>query len=122
PATPEQPNSPLRPASPAVAGSPTTPPEHPEPAPGQVSPAVVRPMLATSGTPADVGENWAIEMKWDGQRVLARIEAEQVRLWARSGREITTSYPELAELDLHADSALLDGEVVALDPEGRPSF
>ncbi|HIZ34950.1 MAG TPA: ATP-dependent DNA ligase [Candidatus Ruania gallistercoris] len=109
-------------ASPAVAGSPTTPPEHPEPAPGQVSPAVVRPMLATSGTPADVGENWAIEMKWDGQRVLARIEAEQVRLWARSGREITTSYPELAELDLHADSALLDGEVVALDPEGRPSF
>ena len=109
-------------ASPAVAHSPDEPPDPPEPTPATASPAVVRPMLATPGTPSDVAENWAIEMKWDGQRVLARLDGGQIRLWARSGREITASYPELATIDVHADSALLDGEVVALDADGRPSF
>ena len=111
-----------RPASSAVAGSPEVTPEQPDPAPRQPGSAVVRPMLAIPGAPADVAADWAIEMKWDGQRVLARLDGDRVQLWARSGRDITTSYPELAEIDVHADSALLDGEVVALDAEGRPSF
>lgn len=111
-----------RPASSAVAGSPTRAPNHGEPDLRPVSSAVVRPMLATPGTPAQVGPHWAIEMKWDGQRVLAQVDETGVRLWARSGRDITASYPELAGLEVHADSALLDGEVVALDEAGRPSF
>ncbi|HLS63387.1 MAG TPA: ATP-dependent DNA ligase [Ruania sp.] len=102
--------------------SPTRAPRPPGPARRQVSSAVVRPMLATPGTESDVGPDWAIEMKWDGQRVLAHVAKGEVRLWARSGRDITASYAELAELDVHADSALLDGEVVALDGESRPSF
>ncbi|WP_147916879.1 ATP-dependent DNA ligase [Ruania zhangjianzhongii] len=119
---PDQPEPAPAQASTAVAASANEPPAPAEPAPPPASPAVVRPMLATPGTPSDVAQDWAIEMKWDGQRVLARFEDGQVRLWARSGREITATYPELAAIDVHADSALLDGEVVALDDEGRPSF
>ena len=109
-------------ASTAVTGSPTRTRTAGEPTPAKVSSAVVRPMLATPGTPGDVGPDWVIEMKWDGQRVLAHVVDGGVQLWARSGRDITPSYAELAELDVHADSALLDGEVVALDDAGRPSF
>ncbi|WP_277051302.1 ATP-dependent DNA ligase [Ruania albidiflava] len=109
-------------ASTAVTGSATRTSTPGEPTPAKAGSAVVHPMLATPGTPADVGPDWSIEMKWDGQRVLAHVAETGVQIWARSGRDITSSYPELAELDVHADSALLDGEVVALDGEGRPSF
>ncbi|WP_089772085.1 ATP-dependent DNA ligase [Ruania alba] len=82
------------------------------------------PMLAVAGTAADVGEDWPVEMKWDGQRCVVEINDGVVRLWARSGREITASYPELAEVAdaVAASHAILDGEVVALDAAGRPSF
>lgn len=94
--------------------------------------APLSPMLATTGV-LPAGPGWSYEFKWDGVRVLAATGAGAPRLWARSGVEVTAAYPELAGLvvpgvitDAGAvtDSVetLLDGEVVVLDPDGRPSF
>ena len=64
------------------------------------------------------------EVKWDGVRVLAFCENASTRLYSRSGREVTHQYPEFADLHsrLHLPNAVLDGEIVALDPNARPSF
>lgn len=83
-----------------------------------------RPMLATAATVGMLaGEDWALEWKWDGIRVLARVEAGGVRLLSRNGIDITARYPELAHLPaVVRGDALLDGEIVALDDDGRPDF
>lgn len=89
-----------------------------------VEPILVRPMLATSGTLGLLaGREWALEWKWDGIRVLARADGGGIRLLSRRGNDVTATYPELAGLPrvLRGD-ALVDGEIVALDDEGRPSF
>jgi bifunctional non-homologous end joining protein LigD len=81
-------------------------------------------MLATPGElPPDDG-GWALEMKWDGVRVLAYAQDGQLRLLSRSGREVTQAYPELHGLaaDLPPAGAVLDGEVVAFGQDGAPSF
>jgi bifunctional non-homologous end joining protein LigD len=78
-------------------------------------------MLATPG-PLPSGADWAYEFKWDGVRAIASISGGAVRLYARSGAEITIAYPELASLGQVADESVLDGEIVALDERGRPSF
>ena len=83
------------------------------------------PMLATAGTMADVGSSgWAAEMKWDGVRALVHVANGDVRVFGRSGLETTEQYPELAQVAqlVHADSAVLDGEIVALDADGKPNF
>jgi bifunctional non-homologous end joining protein LigD len=80
-------------------------------------------MLATSTNPGSAlpsGPAWAFEVKWDGVRVLADTTGDRVRLWARSGREVTAAYPELAVLSA-VPGAVLDGEVVAM-ADGVPSF
>ncbi|MGH9091319.1 MAG: non-homologous end-joining DNA ligase [Acidimicrobiales bacterium] len=84
---------------------------------------LVRPMLAVSGDLPE-GEGWAYEVKWDGMRCLAYVEGGTVRLRSRSGREVTAGFPELGAMagDLGRRRALLDGELVALDASGRPSF
>ena len=81
-------------------------------------------MLATSATQVPDEPGWSYEMKWDGVRTLIEVDGETVRLISRSGRDQTVQYPELAVLaDLvAAHSAVLDGEIVALDDGGRPSF
>lgn len=97
--------------------------EHDEDA-DDVEPIRDRPMLATSGTLGTLaGEEWALEWKWDGIRVLARADGGRVRLLSRRGNDVTATYPELAGLPrvLRGD-ALVDGEIVALDTQGRPSF
>ncbi|WP_022891097.1 ATP-dependent DNA ligase [Agromyces subbeticus] len=83
-----------------------------------------RPMLATAGTLGMLaGEEWALEWKWDGIRVLARVEAGGMRLRSRNGVDITARYPEFASLpSVVRGDALLDGEIVALDADGRPDF
>ncbi|WP_074261036.1 ATP-dependent DNA ligase [Agromyces cerinus] len=83
-----------------------------------------RPMLATAATVGMLsGEEWALEWKWDGIRVLARTEGGVVRLLSRNGVDITARYPELAQLPaVVRGDALLDGEIVALDADGRPDF
>lgn len=81
-------------------------------------------MLASPGTLGLVGAgDWALEYKWDGIRVLARTDGGGLRLVSRNGNDVTSRYPELAGLPgaLRGD-ALVDGELVALDDDGRPSF
>ncbi|WP_203916159.1 non-homologous end-joining DNA ligase [Rugosimonospora africana] len=78
-------------------------------------------MLATAG-PLPSGPGWAYEFKWDGVRVIATVERGTLRLRARSGAEVTAAYPELAPLGAVLDQAVLDGEIVVLDEDGRPSF
>lgn len=83
-------------------------------------------MLATTGE-LPTGPEWAYELKWDGVRALAVISQDGIRLYARSGAEITKAYPELADLGaalaaLGVTDAVLDGEIVVLDATGRPSF
>jgi bifunctional non-homologous end joining protein LigD len=77
-------------------------------------------MLATAGT-LPRGPGWSYEFKWDGVRVLASFEGGSPRLFARSGAVVTAAYPEISGLSLPPGS-LLDGEMVALDAAGRPSF
>lgn len=79
-------------------------------------------MLATLG-PAPEGAGWAIELKWDGQRAIATVHADAVRLFSRNGNDISRSFPELRDrLRELGREVVLDGEIVALDRGGRPSF
>ncbi|WP_242654184.1 non-homologous end-joining DNA ligase [Klenkia soli] len=83
-----------------------------------------RPMLAVAGELPRTDDGWAYEFKWDGVRVLAHVRGGALRLRARSGTDVTERYPELAVLpaSLADREAVLDGEVVALDAQGRPDF
>ncbi|MEY2433241.1 MAG: bifunctional non-ous end joining protein LigD [Acidimicrobiaceae bacterium] len=84
----------------------------------------LRPMKAVTGQlPADEA-GWAFEIKWDGVRVLSGIGEGKVRLRSSNGNDITGRYPELQALAeaLEGHSVILDGEVVAFDDQGRPSF
>lgn len=85
-------------------------------------PTLVPPMLAGLG-PLPTGPGWGYEFKWDGVRGVAYVH-RGLRLLSRNDRDVTRAYPELGELaDLLAGRrAVLDGEIVALDPGGRPSF
>jgi bifunctional non-homologous end joining protein LigD len=90
-----------------------------EPLPRELSP-----MLAVAGSlPADDGE-WAFEFKWDGIRVMLWVDGGRPRAVSRGGNDITLSFPELRELAaaVGSDQVVLDGELVALDEQGRPSF
>lgn len=91
----------------------------------------ISPMLATLGRREDIvdEDEWAFEMKWDGVRVIATVLEGRVRLTSRGGKDLTATFPELAELRdavapalREAGEAVLDGEVVALDSRSRPSF
>ncbi len=79
------------------------------------------PMLARSTDLVPAGAGWVHEVKWDGMRVLADVREGVVTLRSRSGRDVTSAFPELTPLGALYDDMLLDGEVVALDG-GRPSF
>jgi bifunctional non-homologous end joining protein LigD len=83
-------------------------------------------MLATPAPMPSAAEDqqWAYEVKWDGVRAVAYLQDGQLRLMSRTDRDITRRYPELAALatSLRAEAVVLDGELVSLDAEGRPSF
>ncbi|MEV5440702.1 ATP-dependent DNA ligase [Streptomyces sp. NPDC052682] len=88
---------------------------------------LIPPMLATPGTlpPASQDTRWAYETKQDGQRVVVYLPGDgSALLRARSGRDITAAYPELLPLGtaLGTTAAVLDGEILALDEQGRASF
>ncbi len=84
------------------------------------------PMLAQLGPLPPPGEEdaWGHEMKWDGVRALAYAEDAALRLISRTGKEITVAYPELHALAgaVGGHDVVLDGEIVAFDEAGRPSF
>jgi len=87
-------------------------------------PTAVYPMLATSIEKAFDNPDWLFEIKWDGYRAIAFIDNGKVRLVSRNQNDLTAQFPELAELPkfVKARRAILDGEIVALDDQGRPSF
>jgi bifunctional non-homologous end joining protein LigD len=84
----------------------------------------IEPMLARDGRSLPSGEGWAFEIKWDGVRAFAVAAGGVLRLVSRRGEDLTDRYPELGGLGeaLAPHSAILDGEIVALDEQGRPSF
>jgi bifunctional non-homologous end joining protein LigD len=87
-------------------------------------PARIAPMLARAGAlPAD-DSDWAFEIKWDGVRAIAHWQPGELRVESRNLKDITDSYPELLGLGaaLGSHRAVLDGEIVAFDGDGRPSF
>jgi len=87
-------------------------------------PTVIHPMLATPAGKAFDDPDWLFEIKWDGYRAVAFIEGGRVRLVSRSQNDLTAQFSELGSLPqfVSAQRAILDGEIVALDDEGRPSF
>lgn len=89
----------------------------------QRMPDKVEPQLATLAAAPPSGE-WLYEIKFDGYRILARIEGGQVRLFTRNGFDWTTRMPVLARslAGIPAQSAWIDGEVVMQDDNGRPDF
>ena len=88
------------------------------------TPTVIHPMLATSAAKAFNDPDWLFEIKWDGYRAVAFIEGGRVRLVSRNQNDLTAQFAELKSLPqfVKAGRAILDGEIVALDDEGRPSF
>jgi bifunctional non-homologous end joining protein LigD len=87
-------------------------------------PTSISPMLAESIDDPFDDPNWLFEIKWDGYRSITFIEDGKVRLVSRNQNELTARYPELKDMAkvVKAKNAILDGEVVALDAEGKPSF
>jgi bifunctional non-homologous end joining protein LigD len=87
-------------------------------------PTSISPMLAESIDDPFDDPNWLFEIKWDGYRSITFIENGKVRLVSRNQNELTARYPELKDMAkvIKAKNAILDGEVVALDAEGKPSF
>jgi bifunctional non-homologous end joining protein LigD len=87
-------------------------------------PARIAPMLARSGSLPTEDGGWAYEVKWDGVRAIAYSQPGELRLESRNLKDITDSYPELFAVNaaLGSHSAVLDGEIVAFDGDGRPSF
>jgi len=87
-------------------------------------PASIEPMMATLADRPPRGDEWLFEVKWDGVRAIAFVEHEEVRLQSRSGLRSERQYPELAVIhhQIAAETAVLDGEIAVLDPQGVSRF
>ena len=91
----------------------------------EAMPEKIEPMMAKlSDRPPKPDDAWGFEFKWDGIRALAYVDGGRVRLVSRTGEEITPRYPEVHAMGraIGSSELILDGEVVALDDRGRPSF
>ena len=92
--------------------------------PIEALPKQLKPMLAETGERLKSDPQWRYEPKLDGYRVIAFVDGASVRLQSRRGLDLTPHFPELAA-DLTVQGSgrmILDGEIVALDGEGHPSF
>jgi bifunctional non-homologous end joining protein LigD len=87
-------------------------------------PGAIPVTLAELGRKPFSDPHWIFEVKFDGVRVLVYLEGSSVKVFARSGRDVTGEFPEMKDLagEVNANSAVLDGEVVALDGRGRSEF
>ena len=88
-------------------------------------PASLDPMLATLSTSVPSGTDWLYEVKWDGYRALCYIADGKVRMLSRRGINLDKQFASVAAAlaqSVKADTAIIDGEVVALDENGTPSF
>lgn len=91
----------------------------------RIATAALRPMLATLVDAPFVGPDWIFETKWDGYRIIARIDDGRVTLLSRRGTDVTRDYPRIAAALAklrRAHQAVIDGELVALDRSGRSRF
>jgi bifunctional non-homologous end joining protein LigD len=81
-------------------------------------------MLARAGPLPSRDAEWMYEFKWDGIRAITSVENGQVRAMSRGAKDVTSAFPELQELSVALGDrpAVLDGELVAFDDAGRPSF
>ena len=87
-------------------------------------PGVIHPMLATLMDEPFSNPEWIFETKWDGFRAVCLIENNHARFVSRNQLDMTHQYPELRSVgkQVKAKEAILDGEIVALDRDGRPRF
>jgi bifunctional non-homologous end joining protein LigD len=87
-------------------------------------PSGIAPMLATPGALPENDAGYAYEIKWDGIRAIAYVDRGVMRLESRNLIDITARYPELTALgkSCRTRRLILDGEIVAFDDDGRPSF
>jgi bifunctional non-homologous end joining protein LigD len=87
-------------------------------------PAFVEPMKAKLSARLPEGDHWLYELKFDGYRFLGAKAGGEVRLWSRAQNDFTTRFPAVAKAlaAIPAKSALVDGELVVPDEQGRPSF
>lgn len=84
-----------------------------------------QPMLATLATEPPHGRDWSFEPKWDGYRAIVTVAGGTATLSSRRGGDLTERFPAVAraaEAAVRVTDAVLDGEVVALDTRGAPSF
>ena len=86
-----------------------------------------RPMLATLSDPKQMprGDGWEFEIKWDGYRIVARVAGGEAELRTRKDQDYTERFANVAKelaKALKTPDCVIDGEVCALDDEGRPSF
>ncbi|MEN6466894.1 MAG: DNA ligase D [Syntrophaceae bacterium] len=92
-------------------------------APKEAMPADIKPMLATLVDGPFDRTGWIFEIKWDGYRALAEMHGGQVRLYSRNGKPLNRRFPSIVEsLKQLPFNALLDGEVVIVDENGRADF
>ena len=83
-------------------------------------PLFIAPMLLGSTTTVPNTPEWALEVKWDGMRAQTRVDGRGVTVRSRPGRDCTAQLPELNGLvDVLPGPALLDGELVCFDQQGR---
>jgi bifunctional non-homologous end joining protein LigD len=82
-----------------------------------------RPMLAELGDQAFDNADWVYEIKWDGYRAIAEVGDKEVKLYSRNGLSFVRLYPSVIhELKKIMKRAVLDGEIVAMDENNKPSF
>jgi bifunctional non-homologous end joining protein LigD len=96
----------------------------PAPAYFEAMPDRIKPMLAFAGEIPKKDAEWAYEFKWDGVRAIVYVDGGRVRAFTRNDKSLLSTFPELRDIGLHlgSRSAILDGEIVALDKENRPNF
>lgn len=90
----------------------------------QPMPRNIAPMLATSSRVPPRTREWAVEVKWDGIRAITYWQLGELRIESRNRKDLTVQYPEIQGLSeqLGRREAILDGEIVAIDEQGLPSF
>jgi bifunctional non-homologous end joining protein LigD len=88
------------------------------------SPTFIQPMAARVVDHLPEGDDWMYEVKFDGYRALLMKNGERVQIRSRNDKDLTNTYPSVAASGhrLRAHQAVLDGEIVAVDANGRPSF
>jgi bifunctional non-homologous end joining protein LigD len=88
------------------------------------APRFIKPMKATAVTQLPEDDEWIYEVKWDGYRALGLKHGQNARLLSLKDKDLTSDFPAVAEAvrSIGADTATIDGEIVAIDSKGCPSF